>query len=76
MDRLRIVVRAHGIRPENNRIADPIVNHHIASFNDFLFVELPPAGGAITAIDFLNETMIVLLVQGGTLWIKHLLATE
>lgn len=31
----------------------------VASFNEFLSVDLPPTGGKITAIDFLNETMIV-----------------
>jgi hypothetical protein len=31
----------------------------IASFNDALYVDLPPDGGAITAIAYLNETMIV-----------------
>jgi hypothetical protein len=31
----------------------------VAAFNDALFLDLPPAGGKITAIDFLNETMIV-----------------
>lgn len=30
----------------------------IASFNEILFVDLPPAGGPISGIDFLNETMI------------------
>ena len=31
----------------------------VASFSDALYIDLPPDGGKITAIDFLNETMIV-----------------
>ena len=51
-----------GIAGQPHRVAYSRLrgDQEIAGFNDGLYVDLPPDGGSITAMAFLNETLVVL----------------